>query len=144
LYLRERFVPNSSDSVVVDLIAAEAKAELMELLAGMRGHHGPTLKPIPGPVLYGTEDDPKDEAGNRTHAPIRGESTHFNISRRTEAALVRLGWGSREAGIALIADHPALKRTDTLAVTVDPHYRQNLVRASDEILKRFTDTYREV
>jgi hypothetical protein len=125
-----------------DPMAAEAKAELLKLLAGMRGPHGLMLKPIPGRILYGTEDDPKDAEGKRTFAPIRGESTHFPIARRTEAALVRLGWGNREAGIAVIADHPALKR-EKVSDGAD-HYRQSHLRASEEILKRWTEVYKEV
>jgi hypothetical protein len=120
----------------------EGKAELEKLIQGMRGKHGPMLKPIPGPILYGTEDDPKDAEGNRTHAPIRGEGTPFPIARRTEAALVRLGWGDRTAGIALIADYPAVRRKQH--DPGDEQYRQNQLRASDEILKRFVDAYREV
>jgi hypothetical protein len=99
------------------------------------------LQPIPGPVLYGREDDPKDAEGNRICAPIYGESTHFPIARRTEAALVRLGWGDIKAGIALIADHPAVRRKQH--DPDDEQYRQNRLRASDEILRRFTDAYRE-
>lgn len=131
----------SGRAVTGDPLAAEAKAELLKLIAGMRGPHGPMLKPILGPILYGTEDDPKDKDGNRTHAPIRGESTPFPIARRTEAALVRLGWGDRSAGIALLADHPAVRRK---VESGDEQYRQNQLRAGDEILKRWTDAYREV
>jgi hypothetical protein len=125
-----------------DPIANEAKGELLKILEAMRGPHGPKLKPILGRVLYGTEDSPRDEDGRMTHAPIRSESTPFPIARRTEAALVRLGWGDRVAGIALIAEHPSLKRIDT--TDTPDQYRQNQLRASDEILKRFTDAYREV
>jgi hypothetical protein len=126
-----------------DPIAAEAKAELLKLLEGMRGKHGPALKPILGKVLYGREDDPKDANGDRVaecDAP-RAESTHFPIARRTEAALVRLGWGDRQAGIAVVADHPAVKRKQP--DPSDEQYKTNQLRASDELLKRFTDAYRE-
>jgi DNA-directed RNA polymerase subunit M/transcription elongation factor TFIIS len=54
--------------------------------------------------------------------------------------LVRLGRGDGTAGIAIIADHPALKRRQDQE---DAQYRQNQLRAADEILKRFTDCYRE-
>jgi hypothetical protein len=122
-------------------VAAEAKGELLHLIAGMRGPHGPKLLDLPGRVLYGTEDDPKDADGNRTHAPIRDVGTPFPLARRTVAALERLGWGDRSKGIALIADHPAVtKRQDV----DDEKYRTNQLRAADEILKRFIDAYREV
>lgn len=130
-----------------DPIAAEAKEELLKLIAGMRGPHGPMLKPIPGPILYGTDDDPKDAEGNRICAPIFGESTPFPIARRTQAALERIGWGDSTAGIALIADHPAVRRSSVVGYAdpqVDSQFKQNQLRAGDEILKRFTDAYREV
>lgn len=143
-----RFFPNpatlrefSGRAVTGDPLAAEAKAELLKLIAGMRGPHGPALKPILGPILYGTDADPKDAEGNRLSAPIRGESTPFPIARRTEAALVRLGWGDRQAGIAVVADHPAVKRKQP--DPSDEQYKTNQLRASDELLKRFTDAYRE-
>jgi hypothetical protein len=132
----------SGRAVTGDPLAAEAKAELLKLIQGMRGPHGPMLKPIWGAVLYGSEDDPKDANGQRVpycDAP-RAESTVFPIARRTEAALVRLGWGDRSAGIALIADHPAVKRKQQDG---DDQYRQNQLRAGDEILNRFVDAYRE-
>jgi hypothetical protein len=124
-----------------DPVAREAKVQLLYLLDGMRGPHDVTLKPVLGKVLYGTEDDPRDENGRCAPAPIRGESTPFPLSRRTQAALVRLGWGDRTRGIAVIADHPALKRDED---STDGQYRQNQLRAADEILRRFTEAYREV
>jgi hypothetical protein len=130
----------SGRAVTGDPIAAEAKDELLQILAAMRGPHGPKLKPILGKILYGTEDCPRDEHGRVHHAPIRAESTPFPLSRRTEAALVRLGWGDRVAGIAVIADHPSLRRKQD---SDDERYQQNQLRASDEILKRFVDAYRE-
>jgi hypothetical protein len=126
---------------VVDPTAVEAKEELLKLIEGMRGPHGPMLKPLPGRVLYGTEDDPKDEHGDRTHTPIRAESNPFPIARRAQAALVRLGWGDRSAGIALTADHPAVRRRQP--ESGDEQYKTNQLRVADEILKRFTDAYRE-
>jgi hypothetical protein len=54
---------------------------------------------------------------------------------------VRLGWGERSRGIALIADHPAVARKQDQD---DQQYRINQLRAADEILKRFVDAYREV
>lgn len=132
----------SGRPVTGDPIAAEAKEALTGILGAMRGPHGPKLKDIPGPVLYGTEDDPKDSSGERTHAPIRGKGTPFPLSRRTEATLVRLGWGDRTAGIALLADHPSLQRQSSS--DDDSRFKTNAVRAADEILKRFTDAYREV
>jgi hypothetical protein len=51
-----------------------------------------------------------------------------------------LAGGIRTAGIALIAEHPALKRKRQ---DDDEQYRQNQLRASDEILRRWTDAYRE-
>ena len=126
-----------------DPIAAEAKEKLLYLIAGMRGPHGPTLAPILGKVLYGTEDDPKDENGERTvlYLAPRAESKVFPFDRRLKAALVRLGWGNGAKGIAVIADHPALQRKQDQE---DGQYRQNQLRAADEILKSFTDCYREV
>jgi hypothetical protein len=50
-------------------------------------------------------------------------------------------WGSREAGIALVADHPAVKRK---VDSMDEQYKQNQLRASDEILNRWIDVYRQV
>jgi hypothetical protein len=131
----------SGRAVTGDPIASEAKDELLRILAAMRGPHGPKLKTILGRVLYGTEDDPKGPDGLRIMEPIRAESTPFLLSRRTEAALVRLGWGDRVAGIAVIADHPSLRRKHDAD---DERYQQNQLRASDEILKRFVDAYREV
>ena len=130
----------SGRAVTGDPIAAEAKEGLLGILTAMRGAHGPKLYPILGRVLYGTEDDPKGPDGTRVTYPIREESTPFPLSRRLEATLVRLGWGDRVAGIAVIADHPSLrrKRPDD-----DERFQQNQLRASDEILKRFTDCYRE-
>jgi hypothetical protein len=143
-----KFFPNpatlrefSSRPVSGDPIAAEARAGLQHILCGMRGPHGLKLADIPGKVLYGTEVDPKDANGDRVVPcdALRAPSTVFPLSRRLEATLVRLGWGDRSAGIAMIAEHPAVaKRQD------DDRYQQNQLRASDEILRRFTDTYREV
>jgi hypothetical protein len=99
------------------------------------------LRPIPGRVLYGTKDDPRDKDGRTANAPIRGESTEFPLDRRLQAALVRLGWRYGAKGIAVIADHPALQRKQDQE---DGQYRQNSLRAADEILKSFTDCYREV
>jgi hypothetical protein len=48
------------------------------------------------------------------------------------------------AGIAVIADHPAVRRKDQGNLETDEKYRQNQLRAGDEILKRFTDAYREL
>jgi hypothetical protein len=124
-----------------DPIAREAKEQLLYVLEGMRSKHGPMLKPILGKVLYGTEDEPRDEDGRCAAAPIRAESAPFPLSRRTQAALARLGWGDSTRGIAIIAEHPALKRVQD---SDDGQYRQNQLRAADEILKRFTDAYREV
>lgn len=129
-----------------DPIGREAEKEFLKLILGMRGPHGLTLRPILGAFLYGKQDDPKDAEGRRVpecDAP-RAESTVFPIARRTEAALVRLGWGDRTAGIALLADHPAVRRKDQGNLETDEKYRQNQLRASDELLKRFTDAYREV
>jgi hypothetical protein len=133
----------SGRAVTGDPIAAEAKEGLLDILDAMRGKHGPKLQPILGRFLFGTEDNPKDANGDRVpycDAP-RAESTPFPLSRRLEATLVRLCWGDRVAGIAVIADHPSLrrKRQDD-----DEKYQQNQLRAADEILKRFTDAYREV
>lgn len=127
-----------------DPIAREAKDELLALLQAMRGPHGPMLKPIPGKVLYGTEAEPRDEQGRCAAAPIRAESTPFPMRRRTQAALVRLGWGDGARGIAVVADHPGLRREVFTSDNSDPQFRQNQLRASDEILKRWTDAYREV
>lgn len=124
-----------------DPIAHEAKEQLLYIIEGMRGKHGPMLKPILGKVLYGTEDDPREENGRCAAAPIRGESTPFLLSRRTQAALARLGWGDSTRGIAVIADHPSVARKQD---SEDGQYRQNQLRAADEILKRFVDAYREV
>lgn len=124
-----------------DPVAREAKEQLLYIIEGMRSKHGPMLKPILGKVLYGTEDEPRDENGRCAAAPIRGESTPFPLSRRTQAALVRLGWGDSTRGIAVIADHPALLRKQD---SEDGQYRQNQLRVADEIMKRFVDAYREV
>lgn len=132
----------SGRAVTGDPIAAEAKSQLLYVLEGMRGPHGPMLRDIPGKVLYGTEDDPKDKSGMRVVDAIRAESTPFVLSRRLEAALVRIGWGDRSAGIAMIADHPALSRKSRF--DDDDQFKKNQLRAADEILKRFTDAYREV
>jgi hypothetical protein len=46
-------------------------------------------------VKYGTEDDPRKADGEWTTKweAERHPSTPFLLSRRAEAALVRLGWG---------------------------------------------------
>jgi hypothetical protein len=128
----------SGRGVTGDAIAREAAAELRGVLEAMRGPHGPTLKDIPGRVLYGTEDDPFDEAGNRTYAPIRAPGRPFPRSRRLQAALLALGWGDSTRGIALIAEHPAV------AGKQDPNdpYRPNQMKVADEILRRFTEAWR--
>lgn len=72
---------------------------------------------------------------------VCGESAPVRHSRMPQAALVRLGWGDGTKGIAVIADHPALSMKQD---SEDGQYRQNQLRAADEILKRFTDAYREV
>jgi len=125
-----------------DPIAREAKCELLAILTAMRGPYGPELRDIPGKVIYGTEQDPRGADGRCTEAPIREPSTPFACSHRTNGALVRLGWGSKAAGIALLADHPSLKRHSPQ--DADPQYRQNQIRAADEILKRWVEAYREV
>jgi hypothetical protein len=135
----------SGRPVTGDPIAAEAREEFQRILVAMRGKHGPKLRPILGRVLYGTEDDPKNAEGERValcDAP-RAESTVFPLSRRTEAALIRLGWGDRSAGIALIADHPSLHRQSWNEDDIDDQFKKNQLRAGDEILKRFIDAYRE-
>jgi hypothetical protein len=45
------------------------------------------------------------------------------------------------AGIAVIADHPSLRRKQDAD---DEKFQQNQLRAADEIFKRFTDAYRDV
>lgn len=47
------------------------------------------------------------------------------------------------AGIALIAEHPALRRPSRYD-DEDDQYRKSRLRASDEILEPFTAAYREV
>ena len=133
----------SGRPVTGDPIANEAKEGLLSIIAAMRGPHGPMLRDIPGRILYGTEDCPRDAEGKLAHLPIREPGTPFLLSRRLSDALVRLGWGDRSAGIAVIADHPAVskRRQDP---DDDDQYKRNQLRAADEILKRFTDAYREV
>ena len=63
------------------------------------------------------------------------------MDERTTRALVRLGWGNKERGLAVIAEHPALNRQPE---ATDGQYRVNQLRAADEILKRFVEAYREV
>jgi hypothetical protein len=112
-----------------DADAAEAKAELVRIIRAMRGPHGPKLRDIPGRVLYGTEDKPLDEHGKPAAAPTRAPGTPFPLSRRTEAALVRLGWGCKTTGIALIAENPIVaRRTED-----DGQYQTNRIRAADEV-----------
>ena len=98
----------SGRSASGDPIANEAREELFRLVAGMHTKHGPKLKPIQGKVLYGTEDRPLDANGEPTapYCAPRHPGTEFPLPRRTEAALVRLGWGDRATGIALIAEYP--------------------------------------
>jgi hypothetical protein len=126
-----------------DPVASEAREELFRIVAAMRvpqpKGHGPMLRPLPGRVLYGTEEDPRGEDGRCAAAPIRGESTPFVLARRTEAALVRLGWGCREGGIALIAESPAVAGRST----DDGQYATNRLRAGDELLAKWTNAYRE-
>lgn len=55
---------------------------------------------------------------------------------------MRLGWGDRTSGIALIAEHPSVTRESRYED--DDRYKANTLRRGDEILKRFTDAYREV
>jgi hypothetical protein len=128
-----------------DPIANEAREELFRIVAAMRvprdkGGHGPKLQDIPGRVLYGTEEHPENEHGKPHHAPIRAAGTPFLLSRRTEAALVRLGWGDRTTGIALIAEHPVVAGRSS----DDGQYATNRLRAGDELLAKFTAAYREV
>jgi len=118
----------------------EAKEELFRIVTAVRGPHGPKLKDIPGRVLYGTAEKPLDEQGRIHHAPIRAAATPFPLFRRTEAALIRLGWGCRTTGIALIAEHPIVAgRT-----AEDGEYQTNRLRGADELLAKWTQVYREV
>jgi hypothetical protein len=133
----------SGRAVDGDPIAREAKEKLLYLLEGMRGPHGPKLVEIPGRVLYGTEADPRGEDGRITDVPIREVAKVFPLDRRLRAALGRLGWGDSARGISVVAEHPALRRDEALG-SADGQYRTNQLRTADEILKRFTDAYREV
>jgi len=127
--------------VTGDPIAAEAKEQLQYLLNGMRTRHGLRLQDIPGKVTRLDDPEPVyDKNGDRIIREISEPATVFPISRRTEATLVRLGWGSRNAGIALIAEHPALHRPH---YDDDEQYQKSRLRASDEIVERFTAAYRE-
>ena len=123
-------------------LTTKARDQLICILTAMRGPHGPELRDIPGRVLYGTEDDPKDETGARTHAPIRAAGTPLLLDSRAEAALLRLGWGSREAGIAAIAQHPSLRRQKDRDAGIE--FQWNDLRRADEIFERFAAAYREV
>jgi hypothetical protein len=134
----------SGRAVTGDPIANEAREGLQAILTAMRGPWGPQLLPVPGKVLYGSELDPRDKEGRCTNEPIREKSTPFLLSRRLEATLLRLGWGSRPAGIALIAEHPALKRKASNIEQDDTQYRTNQLRAADDIQNRFIAAYKEV
>jgi len=127
-----------------DPVAAEAKQELFRIVTAMRvpqpQGHGPKLRDILGRVLYGTEEKPLDEHGKPCGIPRRAPGPPFPLSRRTEAALVRLGWGCRETGIALIAEHPIVSG----GTAEDGEFQINRLRASDELLAKWTAVYREV
>jgi hypothetical protein len=85
----------SGQTMTGDGVASEAREELFRIVGAMRGAHGPKLQPILGKVKYGTEVEPRKADGNWTTAyeAERHPATPFPLSRRTEAALVRLGWG---------------------------------------------------
>lgn len=135
----------SGRAVTGDPIANEAKEGLLTIINAMRGKHGPKLRDILGKLKYGTEEAPRNAEGGMVpycDAP-REPATPFVMPGRVENALVRLGWGSREAGIAIIADHPAVSRRD-VDPDADDKYRQNQLRTGDEITNRFVAAYREV
>jgi hypothetical protein len=108
-----------------DPLAELAKEELVRIIRAMRGEHGPKLRDIPGRVLYGTADKPLDEHGKLCAAPKRAPGTPFPLSRRTEAALVRLGWGCKTTGIALIAESPIVSG----GTAEDGEYQTSRLRA---------------
>jgi hypothetical protein len=123
-------------------VAAEAKQELIRIIQAMRGAHGPKLKPILGKLKYGTENCPRNAKGEIVAYcdAERAPSTLFPLSRRAEAALVRLGWGDRTTGIALIAESPIVSG----GTAEDGEFQTNRLRAGDELLAKWTAAYREV
>lgn len=126
---------------IVDPVEEDAKAQLRYLLEGMRGPHGMELKPVLGKVMYGTEKDPRGKDGMRDPTPERHPSTPFPMTERTEAALVKLGWGKLAAGVDVLAEHPSLSRKKD---SDGDEYQMNRIRMADEVLKRFVAAYREV
>jgi hypothetical protein len=124
-----------------DPLANEAKAELFKIVAAMRGPHGPKLRPILGELIH--KQVPRNAEGEVLLSEIdkRHPSTPFLLSRRTEAALLRLGWGDRTTGIALIAEHPIVAGR---AESDDDRYQTNRMRAADDLLAKWIAVYREV
>lgn len=91
--------------------------------------HGPKLREKPGPIVREKDDEGlvlvKPERGQTIPAPV--------FEDRIEQTLVRVGMGSREAGVAAIACHPSLPWVES-----EPQYRE---RDAQAIEKRWAQAW---
>jgi hypothetical protein len=120
-----------------DPVEREAADALAYLLQGMRTEHGTRLLTLPGVVLR-VEEEWKD--GERFLTDVLGDRTPFPLSPRLKDALRILGWGSGTKGIALIATHPAVSAGWNFD---DDQFRIQPFRVADDILRRWTEAYRQ-
>lgn len=113
---------------IQDPVEQKAMSELRLILAIMRVH-GVQMKPLVGRIL----NDGKDEQGRVLQVPLRTPETRPpTLEPRTEAAIVELGFGSRVAGLEMIAGHPAINKE------CDPQFR---LKNAAEIEKRWIQAY---
>lgn len=119
-----------------DPVEAAARAALDEVFAAMR-EFGPALNPKRGAVMRTTGDD-----GRMLIEPERAQDRHAELAGPVVMALVRLGWGDQQKGLALLSDHPALAGAAFTSAFESP-YRQNLLKLADELEKRFILAYRQ-
>jgi hypothetical protein len=113
---------------VQDPTEQEALRELRKIFELMRTKHTEKLRPILGAILR----DGKNEQGQVMQIPDREPSTPVPLEARTEAAIAEMGYGSRIAGLEMIAGHPAISKE------CDERFR---VKTATEIEKRWIQAY---
>jgi hypothetical protein len=114
-----------------DPLEREAKERLVELLGLMR-RYTPGLKAQikPGVVDRGQKFT-EDEIDRPPALPVE-----------TDQALRRLGWGDREKGLALLAEHPGVRSIGHASWEGGEQFRTNLLRQADELEKRWVESFR--
>jgi len=128
-YLREVAGRNESG----DQVGNDAKNFLRAVLAALREF--PKLESRKGPLLRTADETgrtlPEPEYGPRIQPPT--------FPDRVYRAIEYLGYGSREAGVMVLKQHPALK-TD---VAEDVRFSVNRLKAADEFDARWVEAYRQ-